>query len=71
MSARIPSSRRVPSTSEDVPEADRLEQELSVGADEDTGSSPSISASEIFGANEADVAEQLQEVPEDDDYPRE
>lgn len=69
MSARNPSSRRViPGTSEEVPEADRFEQEIPVTPDEETASSRPVSASDIF-ANEADIAEQLLEVPEDDEYP--
>ncbi|MCW4352596.1 hypothetical protein ONR57_04690 [Hoyosella sp. YIM 151337] len=70
MSARTPSSRRVmPASHAEVPEADRLEQELAVTPDEEASPSRTVSAADIFGANEADVAEQLQEVPDDEDYP--
>ncbi|MBD8507146.1 hypothetical protein HT102_11660 [Hoyosella sp. G463] len=52
----------------DASEADRIEQATPVRPeDEDT----TDTGSRTMEANEADLAEQLQEVPDDDDYPRE
>ncbi|AWK73682.1 hypothetical protein ACH47B_12920 [Rhodococcus sp. NPDC019627] len=53
--------------SPEVPEADRLEQELAVD-DEPTDQVEGVSSLEV---NEADAAEQSRVVPDDEDYPRE
>ncbi|MDV7245726.1 MULTISPECIES: hypothetical protein [Rhodococcus] len=53
--------------SPEVPEADRLEQDLAVD-DEPTDEVQEVSSLEV---NEADAAEQSRVVPDDEDYPRE
>ena len=53
--------------SPEVPEADRLEQELAV----DDDSSDEVEEVSSLEVNEADVAEQSRAVPVDEDYPRE
>ncbi|GGC74877.1 hypothetical protein IEU95_01425 [Hoyosella rhizosphaerae] len=55
-----------------VPEADRLEQEAPLTSDDEQSTSPQpLRTEDLFDANFADVAEQMVEVPDNDDYPRE
>lgn len=56
--------------SPEVPEADRLEQEIAVDDDNSDDNSDEVEEVSSLEVNEADVAEQSRSVPVDEDYPR-